>query len=286
MKLIDTHAHLYWDLFRDDLDQVIARAKDAGLTYIINIGVDVAKSQEALAQAQKLSAKELQIFSSIAIHPEEVIKYPTDESIHADVNKLEEIFRSDPKTVVAVGECGLDFLPQRVPNPEVKQLQCQLFQAQIDLAKKLNLPLLVHCRDDRSQDPENSEAWDTILQMVGDHPTILHCYSGLLKTTHLALNSSNLIFSFAGNLTYPQNEYLRETVKLIPLERIVTETDCPFLPPQSKRGQRNEPANVLEILQTISQIKNLSLEETAEQIFKNINRLLSNTEANTLKVNP
>ncbi len=276
MNLTDTHTHLYWDSFRDDLDQVLKRAKNAGLTYIINIGVDVEKSQKALNQAQKLSTSELQIFSSIAIHPEEAIRYSSDESIHTDISRLEETFKSDPKTVVAVGECGLDFLPQWIPNPEAKKMQIKLFQAQIELAKKLNLPLIVHCRDDRFKDPDNCEAWDKVIEMTKDHFGIYHCYSGLPKTTDYLLQITNFYVSFAGNLTYPQNKYLLEAAKIIPLDRIVLETDCPFLPPQSKRGQRNEPANVLDLAKMIAEIKGITLEEVAEQTSENVRQLLSN----------
>lgn len=281
MNLVDTHAHLYWDSFQEDLDQILKRAQKAGLTYIINIGVDVEKSQEALDQAQKLSTLDLQIFSSVAIHPEEANKY-TSNKLGEDIAGLEAIYRSDPKTVVAIGECGLDFLPQWVPTLEAKELQRQLFQAQIDLAKKLNLPLLVHCRDDRSKDPNNSEAWDLCIKMTKDHFGIYHCYSGLPQTTNYLLQTTNFLVSFAGNLTYPQNEYLREAVKLIPLDRIVLETDCPFLPPQSKRGQRNEPAFVLEVAKVIAEIKETTLLEIGTKTSQNVGNLLSNVQANTL----
>ena len=271
MRLTDTHAHLYWPDFQKDFDEILQRAKDAGVTNLINVGVDVEKSKEALRQAQgKLSnVSGLTIYSSIGIHPEEAPKYNSDESIHKDMAELEQIYLSDPSKVSAAGECGLDYSPQWVPTPQAKQLQRKLFQAQIDLAKKLHLPLLVHCRDDRSQNPANSEAWDEVLEMVGNHPTILHCYSGLSKTTQKVLKNPNLIVSFASTLTYPANDYLREAAKILPLDRIVLETDCPFLPPQSKRGTRNEPANVVEVAQTIADIKGISLEEVANQTTKN-----------------
>lgn len=157
----------------------------------------------------------------------------------------------------------------------IKKLQRRLFQAQIDLAKKLNLPLIVHCRDDRSQNPDNSEAWDEVLKMVGDHPTILHCYSGLPHTTNYVLQTTNLLVSFAGTITYPKNDYLRETAKILPLEKIVLETDCPFLPPQSKRGTRNEPSSVLEIAQLIADIKEVPLKEVANQTTANAAKIFA-----------
>ena len=276
MILTDTHAHLYWDEFQEDFNEVLQRAKDAGVTNIINVGVDVEKSEIALKQVRDFP-EDFVVRSTIGIHPHEAYKYTEDESIHKDIMKLEQIYLSAPDMIVAIGECGLDFAFEGNPDfkatslsaPGIKELQIKLLQAQIDLAKKLNLSLLVHVRDDRSEDPENSEAWDKILEMVSNSPTLLHCYSGLPKTTEAVLKTPNLVISFAATLTYPRNDYLREVAKIIPLERIVLETDCPFLPPQSKRGTRNEPANILEIAKTLSDIKGVSLEEVAKQTTKN-----------------
>ncbi len=277
--LIDTHAHLYWEDYTQDFNEVIQRALDAGVTTIINVGVDVKLSKKAAA----LESEKIKFYSTIGIHPHDSINYSlnTNVSIHQDIEKLEEIYQNSTGKVVAVGECGLDYFfdhPGLLPSPvsiaQAKDLQKQLFQAQIDLAKKLNLPLIVHCRDDRSNDPENSEAWDEVLEMIKDHPTILHCYSGLPKTTQKVLNMPSILVSFAGTITYPKNEYLREAAKLLPLEKIVLETDCPFLPPQSKRGTRNEPSAVLEIAQLIADIKGVSLDKVASQTTKNAQEIL------------
>ena len=151
-------------------------------------------------------------------------------------------------------------------------LQRMLFKAQIDLARKLNLPLLIHCRDDRGRNPENSECWDEVLEMTATDYGILHCYSGLLSTTKKALDSK-FLFSFAGNLTYPKNTYLQEAVKITPLDRIVLETDCPFLPPQSIRGQRNEPSSVREIAEVVAKIKGVPLEEVVRVTTNNAVRV-------------
>lgn len=267
--LIDTHSHLYWDSFKPDLDEVLKRAVDAGVNTIINVGVDIEKSQEALDQVKNTNwPSDMVTYSTIGIHPHESVKFSSDQ-----IEKLEQIYKSDPEKVVAVGECGLDYV--EVDEKE-KELQKQLFQAQIDLAKKLNLPLIVHCRDDRStpiksgsKNPENSECWDEVINMTKDHFGIYHCYSGLSQTTNYILQNTKFLISFAATITYPKNEYLREAAKILPLERIVLETDCPFLPPQSKRGQRNEPSSILEIAQLIADIKNISPEEVASQTSAN-----------------
>ena len=256
---------------------------DAGVTTVINVGVDVDLSKKALEQVNGTLADipNLKAYSTIGIHPHESVKYLTnpDLSLDKDIASLEEIYLSDKTKVVAVGECGLDYLEvdEKMKGTffpsEIKDMQKRLFQAQIDLARKLNLPLIVHCRDDKSKDPSNSEAWDEILEMISDHPTILHCYSGLDKTTQKVLKMPNTYVSFAATITYPKNDYLREAAKLLPLEKIVLETDCPFLPPQSKRGQRNEPAFVYEIAQLVADLKGISLEEVSAQ-----------TTANTVKI--
>lgn len=271
--IIDTHAHLYWENFKEDFDEMIKRALGVGVSIIINVGVDLEKSKEALRQVTEDLSKfsSLNAYSTIGIHPHEAPRFAQGK-LSEEIKALEQIYQSNQEKVVAVGECGLDFLEV---DDKTKDLQIKLFQAQIDLAKKLSLPLIVHCRDDRSKDPENSECWDKTLEMISDRPAILHCYSGLLKTTNQALKSPNLLFSFAGNITYAKNEYLREAIKIIPLDRIVIETDCPFLPPQVYRGKRNEPSFIVETAKTIAEIKSISPEElssattlNSSQIFK------------------
>ncbi|MBI2600599.1 TatD family hydrolase [Candidatus Daviesbacteria bacterium] len=274
MDLIDTHAHLFWESYQNDLDQVIQRSLEAGITEVINVGVDVNLSKVAA----NLTSDKIKFYSTIGIHPHEAIKYLSDESIHIDIAILEEIYRLNPQKVIAVGECGLDYLFNKDYNghnsyKDYREKQKKLFQAQIDLAKKLNLPLLVHCRDDRSRNPSSSEAWDENLEMIKNHYGILHCYSGLMATTKKAIDS-NFLISFAGNITYPKNEYLKETVKMLPLEKIALETDCPFLAPQSIRGQRNEPSSVKEVAQTVAEIKGISVEDVAEQTTKNVEKIL------------
>lgn len=284
--IIDTHAHLYWDSFKEDLDEIIKRAVEQGVAEIYNIGIDVKSSQQALDQLAYLEQKGLIAYSSIGIHPHESQKYADANSLKEDIKKLEEIYHSNPEKVKFVGECGLDYYFQNqdshvadAPRNDViaseawqsrfKTLQLKLFQAQIDLAKKLNLPLSIHCRDDRSKDPNNTECWDKVVEMTKDHFGIYHCYSGLAPITHYILRNTNFYFSFAGNLTYPNNKYLHEAVKLIPLNRIVVETDCPFLPPQNHRGKRNEPGFITDTIKFIAEIKNLDVNEVKKIAFKN-----------------
>ncbi len=276
--IIDTHAHIYWDSFQEDYSEVISRAKSAGVTKFINIGVDLDTSQKAA----QLQSDQIQFFSSIGIHPHEEIKYfqNTDVSIHKDIAELKSIFNNNPGKVVAVGECGLDFFFENNPDSpstslsedNIKDLQRKLFKAQLELAREIDLPLSIHCRDDRSKDPGNSECWEACLEMIKDSFGVLHCYSGTTETTKKALGL-NFMFSFAGNITYPKNEYLREAIRVIPLDRIVIETDCPFLTPQAYRSKRNEPAYIAEVLKCIVEIKGLTTSVAEEIIYQNTLKL-------------
>lgn len=282
IRLIDTHAHLFWDSYTEDFDQVIERAIDAGVTTAVNVGVDIEKSQ--IAADLKTDNPLMKFYSSIGIHPHEAYKYRGEGQelsikLGEDIAALEEIYKKNPEKVIAVGECGLDslFNPRYAPNGEtleqLMELQRKLLKAQVDLAKKLNLPILVHCRDDRSKNPEKTQCWDEVVELTKDWKGIYHCYSGLLPTTNYILQNTNFLLSFAGNLTYPKNDYLKEAVKIIPLERIVLETDCPFLPPQSIRGKRNEPSSVKEIAQAIAEIKNIPAEQVGKVTTDNFLRL-------------
>src|SRR3989344_4168302 len=285
MKIIDTHAHLFWDKFQHDLDAVVTDAVKAGVTTIINVGVDVETSELALKQIQgKLGwTPNLETYSTIGIHPHEAIKYPVDPdvSIQKDMNRLEDIHYSNTSKVIAVGECGLAFLLDNNPDApsstlskdEIKALQLKLFKAHIELAKKLKLPLLIHIRDDRTKNEQNTEAFNEAFKLIEGSKGIFHCYSGFSETTNYILQNTKFLISFAGNLTYPKNYFLREDLVNIPLDRIVVETDCPFLPPQMMRGQRNQPANILEVVKTIALAKNLSEEEVAKVTYKNTKSL-------------
>lgn len=291
MKLIDTHAHLFWDSFKEDFESVLDRALEAGLGTIINVGVDLKTSDIV----RNLKSEKIPFYAAVAIHPEDVIKYSAniDESIHGDIEQLGRMVRentSNPTKIVAIGECGLDYFFANNPwnssapithtnldqfTPEkIKDLQIKLLQAHVDLAETHSLPLLIHCRDDRSIDPQNTEAWDKVIEMTKNHFGIYHCYSGLPLTTQKILKSTNFLISFACNITYPKNDYLREAAKTVPLDRIALETDCPFLSPQKSRGERNEPANVLEVAKTIAEVKGISVEEVATQTTKNVKKLL------------
>ncbi|OGE30961.1 hypothetical protein A2631_04750 [Candidatus Daviesbacteria bacterium RIFCSPHIGHO2_01_FULL_44_29] len=276
-KLTDSHAHLYFDKLRDQLDLVLENAVANGLGIIINVGVDVETSKEAVRQTidfrlrgndKESGNNSLKIYSTIGIHPHEGVNYPTKESeIQNDLEALKDLYLNNQSLVVGIGECGLDFFFEHNAGfvesglivEEKKKSQMRLFEAQIVLVNELQLPLIVHCRD----------AWTEMLPYLNQFNGVLHCYSGNTKITKQVLET-NLYISFAGNITYPKNDWLRESLKMIPLERVLIETDSPFLAPQSKRGQPNEPANIREVAERVAQVKGISVEEVARQTTQNV----------------
>lgn len=274
--LIDTHTHLYWDEYQADLDEVVSRANQAQIDTVVTIGVDLPSSQKAA----DFTHPNLKVYSSIGIHPHEAKKYQNSVELDQAIKDIETIYQNHPQKVIAVGECGLDFFfhpeseehPAKLSTNQIKDLQRQLLQAQTNLAKKLNLPLIIHCRN--GNDPITENAWAEVFDIIGDHYGILHCYSGDEIITQKALNSRFLV-SFAANITYPKNQYLRDAAIQLPLSKIVLETDCPFLSPQKTRGQRNEPASVLLIAQLISELKSVPLEQVIDQTTTNFHQLLT-----------
>jgi TatD DNase family protein len=265
--LIDTHAHLTWDSFQPDLDQVVKRAQEAGVTKIINVGADL----EGSLEAADLECPGIKCYSTIGLHPHETSRLTTDQAIRQALEKLEQIYLSHPQKVVAVGETGLDYhfdhnpdlSPTDLSEKELIKQQKELFLSQIQLAKKLNLPLVIH----------NREAWADIFVPEFDNTTgVFHSFSGTPEQAQKVLDLGYYL-GFTCTVTYPKNDLLREIIKQAPLERILTETDCPFLPPQTMRGQRNEPANVLEVVKVIAAVKEISLAEVSEATFNNAHQL-------------
>ncbi len=268
--IIDTHAHLYFDNLKARFDEVLEKAFLAGVSHIINIGVDINTSLEAIKQV-KQNHSQVRLYATIGLHPHDSSDPAlTEVTIKNHIADLRQLYLENKDSVVGVGECGLDFYSGSIPGSrfsevdfrKTKNLQKKLFEAQIKLATELKLPLIIHCRD----------AWEEMFNHLSSFQGILHCYSGDSEVTKKVLDS-NLYISFAANITYPKNDYLRVSATLIPLERILIETDSPFLSPQSKRGQTNEPANVLEVAKCLAEIKGVSLEEVALQTSLNALRV-------------
>jgi TatD DNase family protein len=268
--MLDIHTHLYWESYDDDRDEVIVRAREKGIQQMLVVGTTVEESVRAVALAEKYD----DMYASVGIHPNEFRR-----EIGEYLPQLEELARS-PK-VVAIGECGLDYSESHGGIDEAtKEKQKKGFKEQLDLAAKLKLPVIIHCRD----------AYEDLLFVLNETkselPMILHCYMGDTEVTRQFLALPNMYFSFTGNITYPVKKHLvgtkddlTETVKLIPKERIFVETDCPFLAPQTKRGERNEPAYALYTGEKVCELLSITrntLESELEKNFRSVFQKASN----------
>jgi TatD DNase family protein len=248
--LIDTHAHLDFENFDADREAVIKRAQAMGVEKIVNFTSYARDFDKVrlIAKSHKL------IWHSAGLHPHDTAQLREPHWL-ARVESLAH----DPKTVV-IGEIGLDYFQMRNTREE----QRQLFVAQLDLAKKLHKPVTFHIRD----------AYDDVYDMVKDRrieKAVVHCFSGTVEWAQKFLDLGYLL-SFTGNITFPKTEKLAEVIKTVPLEKIMVETDAPFLAPRRVRGQRCEPAFVKDVAEKIAEIKGVSLEEVARVTTANAER--------------
>jgi len=256
--LIDTHAHLNFPDY--EREKIISRAINAGVKKIICVSSNLADSQKAITIARKYLGI---VFAAVGIHPQQT----DSENQDSPEKQLEKLtILANQKEVVAIGECGLDFSPAPPGEKErPKDVQQILFEGQIKIAQKLNLPILVHSREAFLQTIETLEKFKNLRG-------IFHCYSGGKKGI-IKVEELGFLFGIAGNLTY--DEGLQNVFRQIPLEKIVLETDCPFLAPLPFRGQRNEPSYLKHIAKALAKIKNISFEKTAEITTKNVEMLFN-----------
>jgi TatD DNase family protein len=227
---------------------------------VINIGTSMADAQEVVG----LAGKHEFMFAAVGLHPNDDSKITVANIDWEEFEKL----ASQPK-VVAIGECGLDY--SRIPydvlsitDTQEKDRQKKLFSKQIEIAQKLDLPLSIHLRE--AQEDLVSQFGESLHDLSG----VFHCFSGDQQYLNFIINSlPNFNISFAGNITFKNAQPLRELIKSVPLDRLLLETDCPFLTPEPNRGKRNEPANVQLTAQTLADVKGLSFEEIAKITTEN-----------------
>ena len=260
---VDSHAHLEMEQFQADRAQVLARARENGIETILAIGSGTGPG--SLDCAIQLAAQEEFIYATIGIHPHEA-KLATD----ADFNELAQL-ASRPK-VIAWGEIGLDYFYDHSP----RGVQQGVFLRQLQMAQAARLPIVIHCRP--SDGSEN--AWDDCLRLLNEHwapsglPGILHCFTGTQTHAQQALDMGFMI-SFAGNITFPKAQRIRDAAQQVPLDRMLIETDSPFLAPVPHRGKRNEPLFVREVARQLGELRGLSSDEIGLQTAKNFYRFFS-----------
>lgn len=260
---IDSHAHLEGNRYDNDRDEVLARAKQSGIEAYLAIGngegPDTADCGIRLTEKYDGKPEYPRIWASVGIHPHEA----SLDSEAADSQMLE--WARHPK-VIAWGEIGLDYFYDHSP----RETQKTVFRRQMELAKSVKLPIIIHCRPSDNSD----NAWDDCLRMLTDHWVttglggILHCFTGAVDHARRALDMGFMI-SFAGNITFPKAQSIRDAAQIVPLDRMLIETDSPYLAPIPHRGQRNEPAFVKEVARQIGVLRHLSAEEIGAQTTQN-----------------
>ena len=254
--LIDTHCHLDMKNYTDDFDTVLAKAKENHVCHIITIGIDVKSSIAAVGLAQKHS----NISAAIGIHPHDV-----GGASEQAYNTLKDLYQNNQEVIVGFGEIGLDYFKNHAPVP----LQKEHLDKQIEIAKALKLPIIIHCRD----------ANDDILKHLHKHAPfphggVIHCFSGDINFARAVLDLGFYI-SIPGIVTFKNAKGLQEIAKEIPLNRILIESDGPFLSPMPYRGKRNEPAYVLYTANKIAQLRETTLEQIAEHTSLNAKTLFN-----------
>jgi len=266
---VDSHAHLEGHRFDSDREQVIARAREGGVETIVAIGNgDGPVNFDCGIQ---LAEKYDFIYATIGIHPHEA-----KLADQAAFDRMEELARR-PK-VIAWGEIGLDYFYDHSP----RAVQQDAFVKQMELARAAKLPIVIHCRpSDNSED-----SWDDCLRLIGEQwsPSglggVLHCFTGNATQARRGLDMGFMI-SFAGNITFPKAQQIRDAALEVPLDRMFIETDSPFLAPVPFRGKRNEPAFVKEVARQLGELRGLSPDEIGAQTTQNFRRFFSLHEKRT-----
>ncbi|MGI4757582.1 MAG: TatD family hydrolase [Janthinobacterium lividum] len=278
MHIVDSHAHLDFSSYAEDLDEVLARALDADVRTILAVGIG--DGPATMHRARDLAVKYTgntsapRIVASAGIHPQE-----SAQADHAALAKLKELV-TDP-IVVAIGEIGLDYY--HFDNPDI-DVQQAAFLAQMEIALEAKKPILIHCRTSDLATPQAKErfgpadAQGDLLRLIADHFTpqggvgVMHCFSGSADEARRALDLG-FYLSFAGNATYNRFPSIREAAQLAPDDRILVETDAPFLAPQPHRGERNEPARTRVTAEFVANLRGVSVEQLAETTTANFYRL-------------
>jgi len=266
---VDSHAHLEGHRYDTDREQVISRAREGGIETIVAIGIGdgPVNFDCGILLAEKYEF----VYATIGIHPHEA-----KLADQAAFDRMEQLAKR-PK-VIAWGEIGLDYYYDHSP----RELQQQVFLKQMELARAANLPIVIHCRP--SDNSEN--AWDDCLRLISEQwlPSglggVMHCFTGNAEQAKRSLDMGFMI-SFAGNVTFPKAQQIRDAARMVPMDRMLIETDSPFLAPIPYRGKRNEPMFVKEVARQIGELHGFSADEIGHQTTQNFYRFFSLHEKRT-----
>ena len=248
----DSHAHLDDGRFDLDRDLVISSLKNEGIDFFINVGADIKGSRNSLVLSEKYDF----VYASCGVHP-----HDTDSMTEDDLKEIEKMLSS--KKAVALGEIGLDYY---YDNSE-RETQKKWFIRQLELAKKLDVPVIVHCRDAMGDCLE-------IIKNSGVKKGVMHCFSGSSESAKEILKIGWYI-SFSGSVTFKNAKNLQMAAETIPMDRLLIETDSPYLSPEPVRGKRNDPSRVKYVAQKIAEIKGITVEEVAKITTENAKRFFN-----------
>ena len=253
MIYFDSHCHLNDEAFADDIDEVVSRAKEAGLKAVLCLGYDIPSSRKAIELASKYDI----VYAAVGLHPQNLEGYTLD-----DLQTVKEL-ASSPK-VIAIGEVGLDYYWEK--KEDVGENQRRFFIAQIQLANELHLPLSIHARN----------ATEDMYEILSGHPplygAVLHCYSGSKEMLE-RFAKLGLYFGFDGPITYKNSVVPKECVSAAPIDKLLVETDSPYLSPVPLRGKRNEPGNIPHIFDMVRLLRGLEAEELENRLNQNFENL-------------
>lgn len=263
LELIDSHAHVNFDSYKDDREEMMQRAYDTGVKTIVHPCCNLEEIPKLVALSKEYDGVgKTQLYYAVGVHPTDTKSW-TDESIEIIEAHLAEVLAAPGSKLRAIGETGLDYFHGK--TDEARALQAEAFRAQIAIAKKHKLPIIIHTRD----------CWeDTLKILQEEYPKdrnakagVLHCYTGDLDFARACIELGFYV-SWSGIVTF-KNSGLKEVASEIPLDRTLVETDCPFLAPTPHRSQRNEPSYVNHVAETVAEAKSISKEELAQATTQN-----------------
>ncbi len=258
LSIVDTHAHLDMGPFNKDRKEVVVRARDSGVSTIITVGVDQGSNELVIELAESYG----EVFAAVGFHPHNVTGVSK-----LDIASLAQLAKHS--RVVAIGEVGLDFYRDYSP----REAQLRVFKWQLELVAKLGLPVIVHCRQAEKNILPLLRDWVSYdKHHQGQPPGVIHCFSGDANTAREYLNMGFFI-SFGAYIGYPTSANQYSVIRSIPQNRLLVETDCPYLPPQNRRGQRNEPAYLPITVDLLARIRRVSPEQIAQETTQNARRL-------------
>jgi len=256
--MIDTHCHLNFNRFDEDREAVIERATTAGVTRIIIPAINIATAKEALQLSEQYDG----VYVAVGVHPNDTADF--EDSLLVEIKAL-----AAHQKVVAIGEIGLDYHWDKSP----KEKQFEAFKAQLNLASELELPVIIHNREASDDVMDILEDWvKTIPDALKDRPGVLHSFSAPQTIAARALDAG-FYLGFTGPITFKKAEDLRDIAASVPLNRILVETDAPFLTPHPYRGKRNEPAYIPYMVEKLAEIHSISVDEMAAATTANAERL-------------